>query len=84
MRKHKRLIDTGWRSYAEHVLPAGASKAQKQETKRALYAGAGLLFEALTNAVGPDDVSEDAGMDIMASVDTEIRTFLDDVKRGRA
>lgn len=80
----KRLIDVGWRQYAEHVLPAGANRVQKQETKRAFYAGAGLLFEALTEAVGPDDVSEDAGMDIMASVDTEIRAFLADVKRGRA
>lgn len=79
----KRLIENGWRSYAEHVLPAGASPIQKQETRRAFYAGAGLLFEALTNAVGPDDVSEDAGMDIMESVDAEIKAFLLDVKAGR-
>lgn len=79
----KKLIEAGWRTYAEHVLPAGAGAAQKQETRRAFYAGAGLLFEAMTNAVGPDDVSEDAGMEIMASVDAEIRAFLRDVKAGR-
>ena len=79
----KKLIDAGWRSYAEHVLPAGAGEAQKRETRRAFYAGAGLLFEALTNAVGPDDVSEDAGLEIMESVDAEIRAFLRDVKTGR-
>ena len=83
MTRQRRLIEQGWRSYAEHVLPKNASAVQKQETRRAFYAGAGLLFEALTNAVGPDDVSEDAGMDIMASVDTEIRQFLRDVTVGR-
>lgn len=81
---NKKLIDAGWRSYAEHVLPAGASKVQKQETRRAFYAGAGLLFEALTNAVGPDDVSEDAGVEIMESVSAEIKAFLRDVTVGRA
>lgn len=79
----RRLIENGWRSYAEHVLPTGASRVQTQETRRAFYAGAGLLFEALTNAVGPDDVSEAAGMDIMESVDAEIKAFLRDVKAGR-
>ena len=83
MGAQQRLIEKGWRSYAEHVLPTGASRVQTQETRRAFYAGAGLLFEALTNAVGPDYVSEDAGVEIMASVDLEIRAFLDDVKRGR-
>jgi hypothetical protein len=78
------LIASGWRSYAEHVLPAGAPKVQTQETKRAFYAGAGILFDALTNAVGPDTVSEDDGMEIMRAVDQEIQAFLRDVKNGRA
>lgn len=83
MPKAQKLIERGWNSYAEHVLPSGASAVQKQETRRAFYAGAGLLFEALSNAVGPDDVSEDAGMDIMQSVDDEIRAFIRDVGHGR-
>lgn len=83
MSKRRNLIANGWRSYAEHVLPANAPPVQIQETRRAFYAGAGLLFEALTNAVGPDDVSEDAGMEIMRGVDDEIRQFLRGVKGGR-
>jgi hypothetical protein len=79
----KKLIERGWRSYAEHVLPTNAGRAQIQEMRRAFYAGAGLLFEALTDAVGPDDVSEDAGMDIMRGVDEEIRAFVQDVAKGR-
>lgn len=81
---HKKLIDAGWRSYAEHVLPAGASKVQTQETKRAFYAGAVHLFGALGMFIGLGDVSEDAGLAIMESVDEEIKAFLRDVKSGRA
>lgn len=78
------LVEKGWRLYAEHALPANAPAIQKRETKRAFYAGAGLIFENLTNAVGPEDVSEDAGVEIMVAVDAEVRAFLEDVKRGRA
>lgn len=83
MTGQKRLIADGWSTYAEHVLPANAPPIQTQETRRAFYAGAGLLFEALANAVGPDDVSEDAGLDIMRGVDAEVRAFLRDVAAGR-
>lgn len=76
------LIERGWRSYRDHVLPKNAPPVQMQETRRAFYAGAGLLFENLTNAVGADEVSEDAGVDIMAGVDDEIRQFFKDVERG--
>ena len=77
-----KLIEKCWRSYAEHMLPTGASAVQKQETRRAFYAGAGMLLELLTNAVGPDDVSEDAGMEIMQAVHDEMRAFLRDVTEG--
>ena len=78
------LVEKGWLLYAEHVLPKNAAPIQRRETKRAFFAGAVLLFENLTNAVSPDDMSEDAGVDIMAAVDAELRAFLEEVKRGRA
>lgn len=39
---------------------------------------------ALTDAVGPDEVSVDAGVDIMAGVQQELARFIEDVARGRA
>jgi len=77
------LIERGWLTFAEHVLPKDAPPIQRQEMRRAFYAGAGLLFENMTEAVGPADVSEDAGLDIMQGVYEEIRAFLRDVERGR-
>lgn len=81
--KRPGIIEKGWLTLAEHALPANASKTQRQEMRRAFYAGAALLFENLTKAVGPDDVSEDAGLDIMQAVDDEIRAFFKDVEGGR-
>lgn len=83
MSRRPGLIERGWLTFAEHALPTSTSAIQKREMRRAFYAGAGLLFENLTNEVGPDDVSEDAGLNIMQAVDTEIRAFLRDVERGR-
>lgn len=81
--KRPGLIEREWLSFAERVLPANAPAIQRQEMRRAFFAGAGRLFESLTNAVGTDDVSEDAGMDIMQGVEDEIRAFLRDVEGGR-
>jgi hypothetical protein len=79
----RRLIEEGWRSYAERVLPTNAPRVQMVECRRAFYAGAGLLFEKLADAVGADDVSEDAGVAIMQGVDSELAAFVKDVRGGR-
>lgn len=34
-RTRRKLVDEGWRLYAEHALPASAHQGQKRETKRA-------------------------------------------------
>ena len=77
------LIERGWLAYAERVLPKDAPKVQVQECRRAFYAGAAHLFGGLTDAVGPDEVSEDMGMDIMAGVQAELDRHIADVLGGR-
>jgi hypothetical protein len=77
------LIERGWLQYAERVLPKNAPKIQVQESRRVWYASAAHLFSALTDAVGPDDVSEDAGMDIMEGVQAELDAHVRDVLAGR-
>jgi hypothetical protein len=83
MEKQPGLVERGWLFFAEQALPARVSDVQKREMRRAFYAGAALLFENMTKAVGPDDVSEDAGVDIMAAVDAEVRAFFKDAEEGR-
>lgn len=83
MSARKKLIEAGWLQYAEHVLPTGAPPVQVQESRRAFYAGAAHLFAAVTEAVGPDSVSEDDGLAVFDGVDAEIREHVELVKRGR-
>ena len=83
MAAKQRRIETGWRTYAEHVLPAGAPSVQTQETRRAFYAGAWHMLNLLAE-LGEDSVSEDAGVDVLEALTAEARQFSKDVEEGRA
>ncbi len=78
-----KLIEIGWRQYAERILPANAPRVQVWECRRAFYAGAAHLFHELTERVGPDSTSEDAGVEMMQGVADEIERFMSDVNRGK-
>lgn len=77
------LIEKGWLSYAEMVMPSDAPRVQWQECRRAFYAGAAHLLGAITDAVGPDDVDEDAGVAVLGRVQAEIDRHVRDVAEGR-
>lgn len=77
-----KLLDIGWRQYAERILPANAPRVQVWECRRAYYAGAAHLFTELTERIGPDSTSEDAGLALLTSVSDEIDAFLKGVQRG--
>lgn len=79
----KQLIKDGWRSYAEHVLPADAPSVQTQETRRAFYAGAQHLFSVYFD-IGGDEISEDQGVEILEEIKAELQRFVRDVVAGKA
>lgn len=70
-----RLVRDGWQEYAEKILPKNAPLVQRQETRRAFYAGAlHLLFTMLD--LGEPDVDEDAGAEVLAATQREIEAFI--------
>lgn len=75
------LIEKGWRSYRDQVVPNGAPPVQLQETRRAFFAGAKALLSVLTNDVTP--LSDDAGVQVLEAIDKEFNEFRDDVLGGR-
>lgn len=81
MSESGRLVEMGWWSYAERILPKDAPRVQMVECRRAFYAGAAHLFEALTNGVA--DLSEEDGMKVMQAVHDEFERFVRDVTGGR-
>lgn len=70
--------------FAEHVLPASAPPIQRQETRRAFYAGAAWLFGEMTTGLAEDTEPTDADMAKMEMIHGEIRGWLTDMEEGRA
>ena len=78
-----------WQMY-ESQIPSGASEEQRLETKRAFYAGAGMMFNLCTD-VGrdhpPGPLSEsqaDAEVVYLESLQAEVREFVALVAVGAA
>lgn len=70
-----RLVRDGWYSYAEKILPKNASAVQRQETRRAFYAGA---FEMLSRMaeLGEPEIGEEAGVEVLEATQREIEAFV--------
>ena len=82
--KHQNRTIAGlWASYSSSVLPASAGEIQRQETRRAFYAGASGLL-GIMSGIGEPDVSEDAGVAVMEGLHQEATAFAQDVIEGRA
>lgn len=75
-------IKEQWESYLA-ILPKNAHPIQVQETRRAFYGGC-LAMQALYNLCSGDDVTEDAGVELLKAFQQELDAFAIDVKEGRA
>lgn len=78
------LIGNAWATFEEKVLPATAPDVQKRETKRAFYAGASSLLNALARAMSTGGEVTDADIAAMDSVAAELNEFDEDVRNGKA
>ena len=78
-------LEAQWTSYYEAVIPFGAPVVQVVESRRAFYAGAWALYSIIMN--GLDAKSQDEtprDLELMATLDREMRDFNEDVRKGRA
>lgn len=81
----RKLIREGWYAYAEHVLPKDAPAVQRQETRRAFYAGAAHLWESfIANLDTTSDDETPADLSLAEGVQGEIDRFKIDLQDGRA
>lgn len=79
----RKLIEEGWRGYAEHVLPQGASPVQTRETRQAFYAGAAHLWIGFISALGPGEEADPPDLSLADGVQAEVDEFFSRIKRGR-
>ena len=80
--KRDMTIVTKWRTY-ELVIPKDAPLVQKQETKRAFYAGVAAILDILLQLADPA-ISEREGMMVLESCRKEVVGFTREVERGAA
>jgi transcriptional regulator NrdR family protein len=68
------VIQAGWESYLEEVIPKDAGPVQREECRRAFFAGAKIYHEAV-RAIAADEVSEEQAERILQSVVDELAAF---------
>lgn len=75
-------IDDMWRSFEESVIPATAPPVQRQEMKKAFYAGASSILHMGLGVIGDESVSENAGVAIIQGWQDECQMFAERVING--
>ncbi|MFN6572381.1 hypothetical protein [Dendronalium sp. ChiSLP03b] len=73
-----KTLEQEWLEYASRVLPKGCSPIQKQETRRAYYAGI-WTFMQMIKELGDDEVSEEQGAEELEKLENECKDFFSQV-----
>ena len=78
------MLAEAWSSYAAQVIPRDAPKVQRQESRRAFYAGARSLLDGIMASLDPDKEPTLDDYARMDAIQRELSTFARDVERGNA
>jgi biotin synthase-like enzyme len=79
------VIGTLWRAYSSKILdPIQADRIQRQETRRAFYAGASALFTTIMGNMTEGDEPQEADVQMLNNIWRELNAFSDAVGSGRA
>jgi hypothetical protein len=76
------LISGAFLSYMDDVIPKGAPTVQIQECKRAFYAGAKAILDAMS-VISEEDVPEGQGVVVLELLHREAKQFGQDVLAGK-
>lgn len=79
---HPKIIDTAWRSYAEQVIPMNAPDIQRQECRRAFYAGAASVFSGIMTMLDPGAEPTDADLEKMSALEDELNQYAKSLAAG--
>lgn len=80
----RKLMAEQWDQFSRTVLPAGCSATQRQEMRRAFYAGAQSILFRVIAALSPETEPTEADLQVMTDVNQELQDFAEAVKHGRA
>lgn len=80
----RQLMAEQWDSFARAVLPANCSTVQRQEMRRAFYAGAQAIMFKVITSLAPDSEPTGEDLQMMMDLGRELSDFAEAVKAGRA
>ncbi len=74
------MVDEGWERFVVAVKLENMHPHQRQEMRRAFFAGAMFLF-AQFEKIGGDEITEQDGVEHMERIDLELKMFVQMVGR---
>lgn len=80
----RQLMAEQWDQFSRRVLPVDASAVQKQEMRRAFYAGAQSILFRVIQALAPETEPTTEDIQVMEDVHQELQEFAKLVQQGRA
>ncbi len=80
----RQLMAEQWDSFARAALPRDAPAVQRQEMRRAFYAGAQGILHGVIAALARDKEPTEEDLSMMMNLEIELSEFAELVKKGRA
>jgi hypothetical protein len=77
----RKYLEPGWKDFERRCVHEDAGDVQRRSMRQAFYAGALVVFATLESQVSQGDEITDADMDLMATIDAELRAFATELKR---
>jgi hypothetical protein len=80
----KNRVEDGWRAFEAHVLSPTVGDVQRQEMRRAFFAGAFVIMDTLAEAMSDGDDMSEGDERVMIDLALEREMYLAALKAGRA
>lgn len=80
----RQLMAEEWDKFSRSVLPPGCAAVQKQEMRRAFYAGAQSILFRVLESFAPESEPTAEDLAIMQGIHEELQDFATLVSSGRA
>jgi hypothetical protein len=80
----KHRVAEQWVSFEKAILPPNCSDVQRQEMRRAFFAGSFVVMDVLAEAMSDSDDMTAADETVMIDLATEREMYLADMLAGRA
>lgn len=70
-----KIIEKGWESYRDQVIPKSAGDVQRAETEQAFYCGATYLFDSIMTILSPGAEPTEQDLQAMESIMFELAAW---------